>query len=267
MSCICVTIISSSSLQQTGLLGGFLLNGLLSAALDVSRLNSDNTTTPLTVHGDVFVVLSHKVFAQLVQILLVFIASGGDSDAGSGLLVDHLSEAGFSLDNAIWDTLLAAQGRQPADDFNWVNIVSDDDQFGLVVLDQVADVVDSILQDARSLVIRALTLGSIVSLSSKTFLLLGLSLRGQTLHQTSQLSELVLVDGGIELSNAWRDLDALEKDTLLTLETDILWPLDESRQISLWLDISSNSEVTSTLLIERVFFDLGAGSSSERSRW
>jgi hypothetical protein len=44
------------------------------------------------------------------------------------------------------------------------------------------------------------------------------------------------------------DLQSLEKDSLLTLNTDVLGPLDKASQVSHGLDIATDSKVTSILL-------------------
>jgi hypothetical protein len=54
-----------------------------------------------------------------------------------------------------------------------------------------------------------------------------------------------LVDGG-------RNLETLEKNTLLSLDTDVLGPFDETGEVSDWLDITANSEVLGRLLEEGV---------------
>jgi len=43
------------------------------------------------------------------------------------------------------------------------------------------------------------------------------------------------------------DLESLKKNSLLTLDSDIFRPLDESSEISLWLDVSTYSEVSGIL--------------------
>jgi hypothetical protein len=59
---------------------------------------------------------------------------------------------------------------------------------------------------------------------------------------------LVLVDSIRKLVDCWWGLKTLEKDSLLTLNTNVLWPLDEPGEVSSWLNISSDSEVSGTLL-------------------
>lgn len=46
-----------------------------------------------------------------------------------------------------------------------------------------------------------------------------------------------------ELGNAWRHFQALHQDALLPLNTNVLGPLDEACEVSLRLDVSSDSKV------------------------
>jgi hypothetical protein len=54
---------------------------------------------------------------------------------------------------------------------------------------------------------------------------------------------LVLVNGRLELVDVGWDLKALEKDALLSLDADVLGPLDETGEVANWLDVTTDSEV------------------------
>ena len=58
----------------------------------------------------------------------------------------------------------------------------------------------------------------------------------------------------MELSNGGGHLESLVKDALLPLNADVLGPLHESGEVSLWLDVTSQSEVAWVLLEERSLF-------------
>ena len=73
---------------------------------------------------------------------------------------------------------------------------------------------------------------------------------------------LILVNGVLELVNGGGDLQSLEKNSLLTLNSDVFWPLDESCEVSLWLDVSSNSKVSSILCEQGALHSLVASLSS-----
>jgi len=76
------------------------------------------------------------------------------------------------------------------------------------------------------------------------------SLEAEEINKTAPT--LVLVNGMGELSNGWGNLEALHKDGLLSLNADILGPLDETGEVSDWLDVTANSEVLGRLLEEGV---------------
>ena len=47
------------------------------------------------------------------------------------------------------------------------------------------------------------------------------------------------------------DLESLHENSLLSLDSDVLWPLHETGEVPLWLDVTSQSEVTWVLLEQR----------------
>jgi hypothetical protein len=60
-----------------------------------------------------------------------------------------------------------------------------------------------------------------------------------------------------ELVKSRRDLETLVDDLLLTLKLDILRPLDETRDITLGLDILTDTKVLGGLFEQRVGSSLG----------
>ena len=61
----------------------------------------------------------------------------------------------------------------------------------------------------------------------------------------------------MELVNCWGDLQTGLEDSLLTLKPDVLGPFDETAQISLGLDVSTDAEVACAFFKERVDHSLG----------
>lgn len=53
----------------------------------------------------------------------------------------------------------------------------------------------------------------------------------------------VAVKSGSELVDGWWNLQALLENSGLTLETDVLWPFDESGDVLLWLDVLSCKKI------------------------
>lgn len=229
----------------------------------VVGFNAHNTTSPLTRNGLVLVESSLAGFDQNFKILRVLLLGVADGNAGSGLHTDELSQPGLSLDNGVSNSLLAAESWHPDGELDRIDIMSNQDQFGLVGLDEISDVVDSVFEDWESLGVG----GSLLSGHLfQPLSLLGLGLRGQLLAQTSDLRHLGLVNGVLELSDTWRNLQSLKKDSLLPLEPNVSWPFGETGQITFWLDVSSNTEVPWAFLEKRRFLDAGGRSTSGTER-
>ncbi len=75
--------------------------------------------------------------------MVVFLLDFGQSEAGSGLLVDELSESCLSFDEGIGDSLLSAESRQEAHHLDGINVVSDDNKLGFVEFNQFGNVVET----------------------------------------------------------------------------------------------------------------------------
>lgn len=174
--------------------------------------------------------------------------------------MDHSSETSLALDDGVGDTHLAAEGREEDDELNGVDIVGDEDESGLLVLDQADDVVEAVLDDvgllADVLLLLALLDGG--GLLEETLLLLDLGLGAVLVEQLEGLSGGVLVQDLLELGDRRRDLQAHVKDLLLALEADILGPLHHARQVAVGLDVLTDTEVARALLDERVLRDVSA---------
>jgi len=225
----------------------------------VFGLAAHETATPLRSG---IVELGHHVFLEGLQFGDILLWDVGDASGSAGLLTDELTESGLGLNDAVWDVHFLAESWQPADDFDWVDVVSDDNEVGLLLLDQVSDVIETELDDWDDLGV-PLLFGE----SLKTILLFNLSLWLDLLAQTGQLRDLISGESVGELSNGWRNLDSLHEDSLLSLKSDILWPFGESGKITLWLDVTPDTEGTSLLFEEAVLLHLSWGISTEWSSW
>ena len=71
---------------------------------------------------------------------------------------------------------------------------------------------------------------------------------------------LVLVNSVGELVDGGGHLESLHEDSLLSLDSDVFWPFDETGEVSLWLNITSESEVSGSLLEEGAATNVSAGS-------
>jgi len=68
-----------------------------------------------------------------------------------GFLVDDSAETNFAFHNDVRNTHLAAERGQEDDELNWVNIMSDDDESGLLSLNEGNDVIKSVFNKQRLL--------------------------------------------------------------------------------------------------------------------
>ena len=208
-------------------------------------LNSHNTTTPGSSESDAIVELSLECGLEVVEVSKVFLSDIGKSKASCCLGVTELSESSLRLDEAEGDTLLSAESWEINHKLHWVDIMGHDDELGLTFLDEGGNVVKSVL--------KMVWLWSNVSLgttlsgfgfgleSSLLFLSIFWAILGQELEKAGGL---VLVNSLLELVDSGWGLKSQEHDSLLSLDSNVLWPFDESSEVLHWLDISSNSVVS-----------------------
>ncbi len=62
---------------------------------------------------------------------------------------------------------------------------------------------------------------------------------------------LVLINSVGELVESGRNLQSLEENSLLTLNSNVFGPLHKPSQVSLWLDAGTNPEATGVLAEQR----------------
>jgi hypothetical protein len=182
--------------------------------------------------------------------------------------VNNSSETSLALDDGVGDTHLAAQSRQENNQFDGVDIVGNQDERGLLVLDETNDVVETVLDGVRLLadVLLLLALGDSGSLLVETLLLLNLGLGAVLVEEFQGLGGGVAVEGVGELGDRWGDLEAEVQDLLLALKANILRPLDEAGQVALGLDILADTEVAGTLLEKRVLKQKGERESPGKKK-
>ena len=81
--------------------------------------------------------------------------------------------------------------------------------------------------------------------------------RAVLLEELEEHIGLVFIEGSLELSDDWRDLDPGEEDPLLPLEGNVLGPPDKSGEIPPGLDAVANSIITGLGLEEGVSLLVG----------
>jgi len=187
------------------------------------------------------------------ELLLVLVLDINEGDGSALLSADELSESGLTLDNAVWNVHLSAESWQVDDDFEWVDVVGDQDELGLLSLDQVDYLVDTAGQGGWSWGWGVgLALDSCLSAGHQSSLFVGFALTSVFGGELKNLGGVLLVNGLVELVDAWWHLQSLLENDSLSLELDVLWPSHESSQVFLWLEILANAKVLGSLLEEWV---------------
>jgi len=249
-NCNALTFRCKKCSSHDGLLLQLNLSNSLASSHHVLVLDAHDTTTPVSAKVDVFVESELEGLGQSLEVLEVFLVYFSKSEAHGSLHVNELSEVGLASDKAEWHSLLSAESWEEADNLNGVNVVGNHDQLGSAVLDQLGHVVETKL-DVKGL-------GAVVSLgcgsSLESCLLFGASLGAVFCKQFKEFTGLISLDSALELSDCWRNLQALHENSLLALNSNILGPLDEAREVSLGLDVSPDSKVAWVLFEQRILF-------------
>jgi len=164
--------------------------------------------------------------------------------------VNELTKVGLATHEAVWDTTLAAEGGEEDDHLDGVDVMSDHDELGAVLLNELGDVVQAELNvDGLGSLLLSLVSGSL----SEAGLLFNAGLGAVFREQFKEFTGLVTLNGAVELGDGWRNLEALHQNALLTLNADVLGPSDEAGEVSLRLDVSSDSKVAWVLFEQRIF--------------
>lgn len=153
--------------------------------------------------------------------------------------MDNRAETSLALDNDVGNTHLPAEGGEEDDEFDGVDIVSNDNKGSLLRLNESNTVVETVLdkQGFLGILSSILALSSLLSLSSKTSLLLLLSLGAVLVQELEQLGSSVLVESVGELGNGGGNLETLVKDNFLALKDNVFRPFHETGQVSDRLDV------------------------------
>jgi hypothetical protein len=116
----------------------------------VLGFDSQNISTPGSSEFSVVIELSGEVLDEQVEFGLVFFTDVSQSNNGGILLIDQTSESFLVFDDAVRDLLLAAKVGHPENQFDGVNIGSDDNQLGLLVFNQGGHVVKTEFENSRA---------------------------------------------------------------------------------------------------------------------
>jgi len=119
-------------------------------------------------------------------------------------------------------------------------------------------VVEAVLKDGGLLSLSLLALSLVLGGGGQSLFLFLLSLRGVFAEELEEVGRLVLVESLGELMDGGGNLESLQQDSLLSLKNNVFGPSQESGQISLGLNVTTNS-VVSGILFEKgvsLLFDL-----------
>lgn len=177
-----------------------------------------------------------------------------NGNTGSGLLMNEGTQAALALDNGKGNSHLTAESGHPNNQFNGLNVVSNQNQLSLLGFNQGGDVVKTILNNDGLLgggSLFALGLGSGSSLQA--ILLLNLILGLVLGEETENLGSSVLIQSTLELVDGGGDLQALLQDSALALDANIQGPFDITSQVTARLDIIADRVVTGLLCEETGF--------------
>ena len=223
----------------------------LSLLHSLGMLDSEVTSSVVLNETGVIVIKSFEVGSKGVQVLLVFFTDLGEGKCSGSLLVDESTESCFSFHEGIRDIVLFAESWEMENKFNWVDIMSDQYKLGFLLFNEGGDMVETEFDDDwfdrfsffLVLFVLSLLLESLDFLFSSLWLILG--------EEFESFMGLISVQSVGELSDLRWDLESGHQDSLLSLESDILRPFDESCEIHFVHNVSSNS-VRSSLLLEEV---------------
>lgn len=168
--------------------------------------------------------------------------------------MDDSAEPGLALHNGIWNAHLSAESRKEDDELDGIDIVGNEDQAGLLVLNQANDVIETVLDGVWLLanILLLLAIRNSGGLGGKTLLLRGLGLRAVLVQEFEGLGGSVAVEDILELSNRWGDFQAEVEDLALALEANILRPPNHAGEVAPGLNVLADAIVARTLLEERV---------------
>jgi hypothetical protein len=174
------------------------------------RFSAHDSTAPvLPDFLSSFIVVSPDGLDDLTQVLLVLVVDFGKANGGALFSSDELSESGFAFDNAVWDVHLSAQSWEVDDDFDWVDVVGDEHELGLLSLDEVDDFVDAGGEHVSSGFWGVwLTVGSGLCSGDEAGFLFVFGLWSVLSSQFKHLSGVLFVQALIELVDSWGNLQS-----------------------------------------------------------
>ena len=169
------------------LLHDLLVLEFLEGSLSVSELDSHGHLSVGLGESDVVVELGSEVVVEGLEVVRVAVVNIGDGDAGGLLESDELSEDALALDDAEWDILGSAEGREPADELDGVDVGGNDNELGLVVLNKGGNLVEAEFEHVWLLSLVVLSVNLVLGSLGESGLLLSLLLNRVVLEESVQV--------------------------------------------------------------------------------
>jgi len=234
-------------------------------------LKTKNRLTPFTKEMKVIKELRLDSINKLSEISTEILGNVADCNNRSGLVVDELTKTGLVLNNAVGDLLLAAEGREPENKLDGIDIAGNHNELSLVTSDKVSDVVETIAKSNGALgskLLENLLVGSTTGLHVDLLTLLGglhdlsktlgvllttlpassLLLRTHLGHELEQVQCGGLIQGVTEHVDCRRALETLKKNVLLASKTNVTGPCNKVCKITLGWDSDASGPVLGTSL-------------------
>jgi len=129
------------SSSHNGLLLEFDLTNLLAGSHHVLVLDAHNATSPGASKLIVLVVLLAECLFEGFKVFVVLLSHLSQGDARGGLHVHDFAEVGLAANKAVWNVAFTAESGEENNHFDGVNIMSDHDQLGTLLFNELSDVV------------------------------------------------------------------------------------------------------------------------------
>lgn len=241
---------NSIAFLETSTLGGFSSDGFVTLSESGLGLETNITTTPSATDVNVLNELGLGHVDDALESSLILRLDLGESYNSSSLLVNNLTETTSVVDDNVRDTHLTAESGQPNDELNRVDVSSDDNKLGLLVLNEVSNMLQTELGDnglGTNELRNFLTSidGDLLGLSQlDETLLLGLLVLGCVLGQELKEGEsLSTVKRVSELVDGRGDLETVIEDLSLTLNANVARPANKAGDVLLGVEVVADGEV------------------------
>lgn len=113
----------------------------------VDELDSHRLLPVFLCNIHVIIELGDEVLLQQAQLVLIGLINAGDGDASGSLQSNEFSQNALALDDAVWGLGGSAKSWEEANELDWVDVSSDDDELGESLFDEGGDLVKAELEE------------------------------------------------------------------------------------------------------------------------